>query len=99
MRQVGSYVVYANLDSVVGSVDMNIRYICFVWMNVCHNSRMFIMFIFVYFFFVALTAPAFGAATTTAAAPATGFSFGSTNTGEMIFTFVAMYFSILLYGI
>ncbi|XP_063745953.1 nucleoporin p54 isoform X3 [Eleginops maclovinus] len=28
-----------------------------------------------------LTAPGFGAATTTAAAPATGFSFGSTNTG------------------
>lgn len=47
-----------------------------------------------YFFFVALTAPAFGAATTTAAAPATGFSFGSTNTGEMIFTFVEMYFFI-----
>ncbi|XP_038581912.1 nuclear pore complex protein Nup54-like [Micropterus salmoides] len=32
-------------------------------------------------FLVALTAPGFGAATTTAAAPATGFSFGSTNTG------------------
>lgn len=32
---------------------------------------------------VALTAPGFGAATTTAAAPATGFSFGSTNTGTI----------------
>lgn len=33
----------------------------------------------------ALTAPAFGAAaTTTAAAPATGFSFGSTNTGKVL---------------
>ncbi|XP_075899778.1 nucleoporin p54 isoform X2 [Nelusetta ayraudi] len=32
--------------------------------------------------FGTLTAPAFGAATTTAAAPATGFSFGSTNTGS-----------------
>ncbi|XP_051268712.1 nucleoporin p54 isoform X2 [Dicentrarchus labrax] len=31
--------------------------------------------------FGTLTAPGFGAATTTAAAPATGFSFGSTNTG------------------
>lgn len=31
--------------------------------------------------FSTLTAPGFGAATTTAAAPATGFSFGSTNTG------------------
>ncbi|KAM9841088.1 nucleoporin p54 [Aulostomus maculatus] len=31
--------------------------------------------------FGTLTAPSFGAATTTAAAPATGFSFGSTNTG------------------
>lgn len=37
----------------------------------------------VYFSFVALTAPGFGVATTTAAAPATGFSFGSTNTGKM----------------
>lgn len=38
----------------------------------------------VYSFFVALTAPGFGtAATTTAAAPATGFSFGSTNTGKI----------------
>ncbi|KAM9820611.1 nucleoporin p54 [Neosynchiropus ocellatus] len=31
--------------------------------------------------FGTLTAPSFGTATTTAAAPATGFSFGSTNTG------------------
>lgn len=37
----------------------------------------------VYLVFVALTAPGFGAATTTAAAPATGFSFGSTNTGKI----------------
>ncbi|XP_051906613.1 nucleoporin p54 isoform X3 [Hippocampus zosterae] len=33
--------------------------------------------------FGTLTAPSFGTATTTAAAPATGFSFGSTNTGGL----------------
>ncbi|XP_072228470.1 nucleoporin p54 isoform X6 [Leuresthes tenuis] len=33
--------------------------------------------------FGTLTAPGFGTATTTAAAPATGFSFGSTNTGSL----------------
>ncbi|XP_074474214.1 nucleoporin p54 isoform X6 [Sebastes fasciatus] len=33
--------------------------------------------------FGTLTAPGFGVATTTAAAPATGFSFGSTNTGGL----------------
>lgn len=33
---------------------------------------------------LALTAPGFGAATTTTAAPATGFSFGSTNTGKTL---------------
>lgn len=38
---------------------------------------------FFVFFLAALTAPGFGTATTTAAAPATGFSFGSTNTGTL----------------
>lgn len=37
-----------------------------------------------WFSHAALTAPAFGTATTSAAAPATGFSFGSTNTGKKL---------------
>lgn len=45
-------------------------------------------------FLAALTAPAFGTATTTAAAPATGFSFGATGSGKIIlFALQNLFFS------
>lgn len=64
----------------------------YVWVSISNNIKidttaelkcngMFLTDSFL-FLFLALTAPSFGAATTTAAAPATGFNFGSTNTGK-----------------